>query len=80
MNRARRSTSTLKTGVDELTPTERRVLFLLAELKTSKEIAANLGISPRTIENHRAHICQKLDLQGSHALVKFALQHKASLS
>lgn len=64
---------------DELTATERRVLLLLAELKTTKEIASALGISPRTVDNHRAHICAKLGLQGSHALVKFALQHKGQL-
>lgn len=67
-------------GVRDLTPTERRILALLAELKTSKEIANELGVSARTIENHRAHICQKLDLHGSHALVKFATQHKSELS
>lgn len=66
-------------GLADLTPTERRILFLLAELKTSKDIAAELGISPRTVDNHRAHICSKLSLQGSHALVKFALQHKGEL-
>ncbi len=68
-----------QTGIEELTRTERRILLLLAELKTTKEIASELGVSPRTIDNHRAHICSKLDLQGSHALVKFALQHKGEL-
>src|SRR6267142_3080309 len=67
-------------GVGDLTPTERRVLVLLSELRTTKEIAAELGVSPRTVDNHRAHICSKLDLQGSHALTKFALQHKNQLS
>jgi DNA-binding NarL/FixJ family response regulator len=67
------------TGVDELTPTERRILVLLSDLKTTKEIAAELGVSPRTVDNHRAHICSKLGLQGSHALTKFALQHKEQL-
>ena len=67
-------------GVGDLTPTERRVLLLLSELKTTKEIAAELGVSPRTVDNHRAHICSKLDLQGSHALTKFAIQHKGDLS
>jgi DNA-binding NarL/FixJ family response regulator len=81
LNRARRvSTFERQTGIGDLTPTERRVLSLLAELKTSKDIAAELGISPRTVENHRAHICSKLNLQGSHALTKFAIQHKAELS
>lgn len=64
----------------ELTATERHVLLLLAEYKTSKEIAGDLGVSPRTVENHRANICAKLDLQGTHALVKFATQHKSELS
>ena len=67
-------------GVEDLTPTERRVMLLLAELKTTKEIAADLGISPRTVDNHRTHICSKLGLTGSHALVKYALQHKGELS
>ena len=79
LRRSRRTTSTHEpTGIDDLTPTERRVLSLLAELKTTKQIAAELGVSPRTIDNHRAHICSKLDLQGPHALTKFALEHKRS--
>jgi DNA-binding NarL/FixJ family response regulator len=80
MNRLRRVSGQETTqGLADLTPTERRVVYLLAQLKTSKEIAADLGVSPRTVENHRAHICAKLDLQGSHALTKFALQHKNDL-
>ncbi|HEX8249423.1 MAG TPA: response regulator transcription factor [Pyrinomonadaceae bacterium] len=81
LSRARRVSSFAgQAGVNDLTPTERRVLSLLAELKTSKDIAATLGVSPRTVENHRAHICSKLNLQGSHALTKFAIQHKQELS
>lgn len=79
LKRSRRAETQQQTTPGDLTPTERRVLFLLAELKTTKEIAAELRISPRTVDNHRAHICDKLDLQGSHALVKFALQHKGEL-
>lgn len=79
LNRSRRAIQSQQSSLGDLTPTERRVLFLLAELKTTKEIASELGISPRTVENHRAHICSKLDLQGAHALVKFALQHKSEL-
>ncbi len=56
------------------------MLSLLADLKTTKQIATELGVSPRTIDNHRAHICSKLDLQGPHALTKFALEHKRSES
>ena len=80
LTRRRRTSQAEKPGgVGDLTPGERRVLVLLSELKTTKEIAAQLGVSPRTIDNHRAHICSKLDLQGSHALTKFAIQHKDEL-
>lgn len=81
VNRSRRSVSLLerKPTIEDLTPTERRVLRLIAENKTSKEIADLLCISLRTVENHRAHICQKLDLRGAHALLKFALTHKQEL-
>jgi DNA-binding NarL/FixJ family response regulator len=66
-------------GLGDLTRSERRILKLIAEEKTSREIADRLFISPRTVENHRTNICQKLGLQGSHALVKFALKHKSEL-
>lgn len=73
--RARRDKSETG-GIEDLTPTERIVLRLIAEYKTSKEIADELSISYRTVENHRHSICQKLDIHGSNALVKFALQHQ----
>ena len=62
-----------------LTERERHILKLIAESKTSKEIAATLGIHYRTVENQRTVISQKLGLQGSHALVKFAFDHKSDL-
>ena len=62
-----------------LTPTERRILKLVAEYKTSKEIADQLHIHSRTVDNHRTNICQKLGLHGSHALLKFALEHKSEI-
>jgi DNA-binding NarL/FixJ family response regulator len=79
LSRRRPAQAQEQTGLIDLTPTERRILLLLADLKTTKEIASTLGVSPRTIDNHRAHICSKLNLQGTHALVKFALQHKGEL-
>jgi DNA-binding NarL/FixJ family response regulator len=68
-----------QSGLRQLTPTEHRILKLLADYKTSKEIAGALSVSPRTIETHRLRICQKLNLQGSHALMKFAVQYKSLL-
>jgi DNA-binding NarL/FixJ family response regulator len=66
-------------GIGSLTPTERTVLRLIAEYKTSREIADELGISHRTVENHRNNISGKLGVQGSHALIRFALQHQEEI-
>ncbi|MGH9842376.1 MAG: response regulator [Blastocatellia bacterium] len=68
-----------KPALAELTPAERRVLKLIAEGQTSREIATALGIGVRTVEHHRNNIATKLDLHGSHALVKFAVKHQAEL-
>lgn len=66
-------------SVRDLTPSERQILLLLAEYKTSSEIAEELHISPRTVDTHRTNICAKLDLRGKHALMKFAVCHRAEL-
>lgn len=66
-------------GIEQLTPTERRILKLIADEKTSKEIGEQLYISYRTVEKHRSNISKKLDLQGSLALVKFAAANKSEL-
>lgn len=81
INRASRSaTLSEKTpSLKDLTPSELRVLKLISEHQTSKEIAAQLFISYRTVENHRTNICQKLGIHGSNALIKFALEHKFDL-
>jgi len=68
-----------KPGLAALTPMERRILKLIAEDKTSKDIAGQLFISYRTVETHRTNICRKLELKGNLALVKFALAHKSEL-
>lgn len=70
----------VRSDLKGLTATELRVLSLLADYKTSKEIAQDLFVSPRTVDTHRNNICQKLDIHGSHALMKFALDHKDQLS
>ncbi len=66
-------------GLHDLTATERRILALIAEYKTSREIGDALHISHRTVQTHRTNICAKLDLHGSHALMRFALDHKSEL-
>ncbi|HEX3692210.1 MAG TPA: response regulator transcription factor [Solirubrobacteraceae bacterium] len=61
---------------DRLTPREREVLRLIALGHTSVEIAEKLGLSPRTIETHRARIHRKLGLTTRAELVRYALQHE----
>lgn len=68
-----------KPQIDHLTPAERRILKLIAEDRTSKEIADLLQISIKTVENHRLNVCHKLNLHGSHSLLKFAFDHKSQL-
>jgi DNA-binding NarL/FixJ family response regulator len=82
VNRVREadSASAPRSGLESLTASELRVLSLIAESKTSREIAQDLFISPRTVETHRNNICQKLGIHGSNALMKFALGHKELLS
>ncbi|MFN8003970.1 MAG: response regulator transcription factor [Acidobacteriota bacterium] len=71
-----RSLQEQKPSLADLTPAELRVLKLIAEQKTTREIAELLFISPRTVERHRENICTKLELRGSNALLKFALENK----
>ena len=68
-----------KPQLEDLTSAERRILKFIAEDRTSKEIADLLNISVKTVENHRLNICHKLNLHGSHSLLKFAFEVKAYL-
>jgi DNA-binding NarL/FixJ family response regulator len=65
--------------IESLTPAERRILKLIGEDFTSKEIAGRLNLSVRTVDNHRQHICNKLKLHGTHSLLKFAFDNSAYL-
>lgn len=79
----RRRTQTLiaqQPSLKDLTRAERCVLELVAQGKTSSEIAGELHVSIRTVEHHRANISSKLNLHGTHALLRFALAHKSELS
>ena len=68
-----------KPQIETLTPSERRILKLIGEDFTSKEIADSLHLSVRTIDNHRQNICRKLNLHGTHSLLKFAFDNSAYL-
>ncbi len=66
-------------GLEKLTESERKILRLIAESKTSREIADELFLSHKTIDNYRFKISEKLNLSGSYSLLKFALENKAHL-
>lgn len=66
-------------GISKLTPTERKILKMISQNRTTKEIANELFISIKTVETHRANICQKLGLHGTNALLRFALENKEIL-
>jgi DNA-binding NarL/FixJ family response regulator len=78
-NDGREALQRQKLGLATLTPTERQILKLIAEDRTSKEIAELLACSARTVETHRQNISHKLELSGSHSLLRFAFDHKAQL-
>lgn len=66
----------IKKAFKQLTDAEINVLRLISEGKTTPQIADCLFNSPKTIENHRTNICQKLELKGSNNLLTFALENK----
>ncbi|MGH7895319.1 MAG: response regulator [Candidatus Binatia bacterium] len=63
-------------SVARLTDREREVLQLIAEGKTNKEVASSLSVSINTVETHRKHIMEKLDLHNTAELVRFAIRKK----
>ena len=73
----RRTRQEATPGLNELTPSERRILGLIAAGKQTSIIASELHIHPRTVETHRTSICHKLRLNGTNSLLRFALENKA---
>ncbi len=63
--------------LDVLSPKEKEILLLISESKSTKQIAAQLFLSPKTIENYRFRISEKLDLKGSYSLLKFAMENRS---
>jgi two-component system, NarL family, response regulator NreC len=61
-------------GYDELSEREREVMFLLVRGLSNQEIAEKLIVSPSTVQTHRAHILQKLALENTIDLVRYAIR------
>ena len=62
-------------GRGPLTTRQREVVSLIAEGRTMKEVAAALGLSPRTVETHKYQVMQLLGLQTTADLVRYAIEH-----
>lgn len=62
-----------------VSPAERRILALLSDSLTSREIAAKLNISPRTVEAHRFRLAEKLDAKGPNKLLEWAIRHRNTI-
>jgi DNA-binding NarL/FixJ family response regulator len=58
-----------------LTSRQREVVRLIAEGRTMKEVAASLGLSPRTVETHKYQIMEALSLQTTAELIRYAIEH-----
>jgi DNA-binding NarL/FixJ family response regulator len=58
---------------DPLTAREREVLQLVAEGLTGRQVAARLGLAPKTVDNHRARILDKLGIRTTAGLVRYAI-------
>jgi two-component system, NarL family, response regulator DegU len=65
--------------IGDLTKMEKLILREIAVQKTTKQIADENFISTKTVENHRANICKKLNLHGNNSLLKFAIKVSESL-
>jgi len=72
MKSARQEPRIADAGYSKLTAREQEIMRLLAEGHSAKQIAENLFISPKTVENHRANIMAKLDLHSAMDLVRYA--------
>lgn len=79
VKRAQSNSRLQKSELEQLSAAERRVLKLVSEAKTNQQIASELFLSIRTVENHRANICLKLNLEGKNALLTYALTNKTAI-
>ena len=71
-----RLTMTIPTPTDDLTPRENAVLSLIIQGATSRVAGQTLGISPRTVEFHRANIMLKLSAKNVADLMRIVLDHR----
>ncbi|MBN2683512.1 MAG: response regulator transcription factor [Bacteroidales bacterium] len=76
LTKAKRTQSEQKNGLDLLTKREKEILSLVVDGVGNQQIADSLFISVRTVESHKTHIMQKLEINSVAELVKFAIKNK----
>jgi DNA-binding NarL/FixJ family response regulator len=72
---ARRNPGSREFAVEVLTPAERDILRLVTEGKSNFEVAAAIGLSPRTVETYRGRLMRKLGIENLPSLVRYAIRH-----
>lgn len=71
--RGKQGTGNSLSFVDRLSPREREILELMGRARNTREIGQQLNISPKTVETHRGHMKEKLGMQTTSELLRFAL-------
>jgi DNA-binding NarL/FixJ family response regulator len=75
LDKKQRSTPATDSPASRLTPRQREIVQLLAEGKSSKEVAVALGLSVKTAETHRANIMRRLECHSVSELVRYAIRN-----
>jgi len=70
----RTTTSGKSNSLDQLTPRQREILQLIAEGRSTKEIASDLNLSAKTVETHRAQLMERLNIYDVASLVRYAMR------
>lgn len=65
--------------LETLTTSEKRIVQLVAQYKSTRDIAEELFISEKTVSNHRMNIARKLNLSGKNSLLRFAIENNHEL-
>ena len=66
--------------LEALTPSEKKIMLMIASYKSTRDIADELFISEKTVSNHRMNIARKLQLNGKNSLLRYAIENISIIS
>jgi DNA-binding NarL/FixJ family response regulator len=72
--------ASMKADTDRLTPREREVLTMIGRANSTREIAEALGCAPKTVDSHKRAICEKLGLDTTDMLLRYAIAHNDNVA